>query len=621
MKEWEVKVEGQTDWVPWENPAANGTAPARSDDEDQDDEGGQIAGGDREEVEEERRRQDEVTEEEADEATQREAAGLAEGQHMLIEELEAELQARRLDSPIDGGAEDEDEPTFATRQARAKKAGSKKEVAEFGIYDGHGKRADAEQLGQCAFEALLTGWYVRFLVSDHSLRLTNAGNTVELVIGVGTISAVKRHTDLLVQQAQQQGADEAEAEAKASSDAESAAKRKKPAAKAPPSAKVAVWTFDLVGPPEMRTRQMVLKKGGPATTEMKTHIAGSASGHDLRALCATLEQACKDRSTVGSTEGHTRCRYRLQFDLSKDRGTEERFYDSFCSYTPRLEKLAAAEFPPKPMGYSAAQIEENAAERCIVKEAVFPFNSNDPATLKTATTTCESIVRQLDDPAWRQERTCSCCRRPVHTGELGDVVLNLDKEIATAGSDTAALMDLLVRHELFERNLSANDMAVGSAVEVVAGLRRDLSELGHQQLVDRAKAQVHHRCFIVVTELYARMLKRLENAGLVGVWSCMKAARAEGMWRPRDVVKRAHDLWAEKRTAETAASAATAQTADVTAAAAVPPAAAALAAAAAGVNAPAPAAADAAAAAAAPAVGAGPESRAESGLEDPDADL
>ena len=117
------------------------------------------------------------------------------------------------------------------------------------------------------------------------------------------------------------------------------------------------------------------------------------------------------------------------------------------------------------------------------------------------------------------------------------------------------------------------------------------------------------------------MLKRLENAGLVGVWSCMKAARAEGMWRPRDVVKRAHDLWAEKRTAETAASAATAQTADVTAAAAVPPAAAALAAAAAGVNAPAPAAADAAAAAAAPAVGAGPESRAESGLEDPDADL
>ena len=130
MKEWEAKVEGQTDWAPWENPAANGTAPARSDDEEQDDE--EIAGGDREEVEEERRRQDEVTEEEADEATQREAAGLAEGHHMLIEELEAELQARRLDSPIDGGAEDEAEPTFATRQDRVKKAGSKMDRGQAG---------------------------------------------------------------------------------------------------------------------------------------------------------------------------------------------------------------------------------------------------------------------------------------------------------------------------------------------------------------------------------------------------------------------------------------------------------------------------------------------------------
>ena len=156
-------------------------------------------------------------------------------------------------------------------------------------------------------------------------------------------------------------------------------------------------------------------------------------------------------------------------------------------------------------GFDRSAFEAAQTESAIKVEKCYPGCSTDPPTLNRATDDAEGWVVKMLDARWRQEKICNCCRRAVHTGELGDVVLNLSSAIAaaksTAGTAKQTLIGLICDAELFY------DQNSDRLTEITAALEAELGGLGQAKLEWRAAEQAHHRCDVrAQTELYDAVL-------------------------------------------------------------------------------------------------------------------
>ena len=220
-------------------------------------------------------------------------------------------------------------------------------------------------------------------------------------------------------------------------------------------------------------------------------------------------------------------------DIAREHGTEHRFYEAMVGYTVGTEaRLGGDRFPPRAADFSADAFATASVEACIVKEAVFPSNSFDTNRLKSSATSAADMVTHKNDPEWRQERDCFCCKRSV-CGEHGDVVLDLRKEVKVAMAaevPKAALVTIVVAAELHGDPLRET---------AETELRVDLGQLDLPDLEQRAANQVHHRCDIWLAPVYEYAQKRAEAAGVLSLWPHMHTARDEGLWWADHVVSRA----------------------------------------------------------------------------------